>query len=83
MPDVSIPRSQLRSVSDDRARLQQQLLHERSAAAAQAEELAALQQRQQISEHRTATVKVVTDSLQVRAYISSDAGEASGLDRGA
>eukprot|EP00198_Chlamydomonas_reinhardtii_P003971 XP_001693307.1 predicted protein [Chlamydomonas reinhardtii] len=64
---------QLRSVSDDRARLQQQLLHERSAAAAQAEELAALQQRQQISEHRTATVKVVTDSLQGQLAQARDA----------
>ncbi|KAG2436967.1 hypothetical protein HXX76_006482 [Chlamydomonas incerta] len=68
---------QLKSVSDDRARLQQQLLHERAAAAVQADELAALQQRLQLSEGRNATVHVVADSLQGQLAQARDALEAS------
>ncbi|KAG2425879.1 hypothetical protein HYH02_014942 [Chlamydomonas schloesseri] len=67
----------LKSVSDDRSRLQQQLMHERTVAAAQAEDLANLQQRLQLSESRAVTVKAVTDSLQGQLAQAREALEAS------
>ncbi|GLI69241.1 hypothetical protein VaNZ11_013817 [Volvox africanus] len=72
---------QLKAGTEDRVRLQQLLLQERTQFMAQVEEAQQLQQRLHTSEHKSTAVQVVTETLQSQVAQARGALEASNRER--
>ncbi|GFR40495.1 hypothetical protein Agub_g1063 [Astrephomene gubernaculifera] len=78
---VQLLLTQLKAGAEERLRLQQLVLQERSQLMAQAEEAAQLHQRLHSSEHLSTAVQVVTESLQGQLSQAREALEASSREK--